>query len=91
MSEQSRRNVDDLMNWLVDRIAAELQTPAEKISVEESFSNLGMTSLQTLLVTGDLGEHLGVEELEPSLFWDYPTIQKLADHLVAQRQSVAGV
>jgi hypothetical protein len=90
MSANSNQSVESLTNWLVERIAAELKVSPDAISVDESFSNLGMSSLQTLLVTEDLSAHMRVDDLGASLFWDYPTIQKLANHLVAAGQGASG-
>jgi hypothetical protein len=82
MPEQCGQDMDAIVAWLVDRIASELKVAPETISVDEAFANLGLSSLQILLVTGDLGEYLGIDDMEVSLFWNYPTILKLADHLV---------
>jgi len=85
-SGSTGHSAEAIEEWLVERVAKELKIPPHTVSVDQTFSNLGMNSLQTLIVAGDLGEFLGIEELEGSLLWDYPTILKLAEHLVASRQ-----
>jgi acyl carrier protein len=82
--------VDAISGWLVDRIAREMNVAPETVSLDETFSNLGLNSIKTLIITGNLGEFLGAEELNPSLFWDYPTIQKLAEHLTGVVKGAAG-
>jgi acyl carrier protein len=89
MAENRSYSVDAITGWLVDRVASELKVAPETISLDESFSNIGLNSLNTLIITGELGEFLGFEELNPSLLWDYPTIQKLAEHLT-ELQAPAG-
>jgi acyl carrier protein len=91
MAGVSDYSVDTISAWLVDRIAGEMNVAPETISLDETFSNLGLNSLKTLIITGDLGEFLGAEELAPALFWDYPTVQRLAEHLTGLVNGTAGV
>jgi acyl carrier protein len=91
MARVSEYSFDAISAWLVDRIAREMNVAPETISLDETFSNLGLNSLKTLIITGNLGEFLGTEELTPSLFWDYPTVQKLAEHLTELVKGAAGV
>jgi acyl carrier protein len=81
MAELRGHGVETIANWLASRIAAETKQAPEAIALDEPFAKLGLDSLKTLIVSRDLGEFLGLEELQPSLFWDYPTITKLAEHL----------
>lgn len=91
MAGVSDYRADAISAWLADRIAGEMNVAPETISLDETFSNLGLNSLKTLIITGELGEFLGVEELNPALFWDYPTIQKLAEHLTGLVKGTARV
>jgi acyl carrier protein len=90
MAGTSDYGTDAISAWLVDRIASEMNIEPETISLDETFSNLGLDSLKTLVITAKLGEFLGAEELNPALLWDYPTIQKLAEHLTGLVQGTAG-
>ena len=90
MAGTSDYGTDAISAWLVDRIASEMNVEPETISLDETFSNLGLDSLKTLVITAKLGEFLGAEELNPALLWDYPTIQKLAEHLTGLVQGTAG-
>ena len=90
MAGTSDYGTDAISAWLVDRIASEMNVAPETISLDETFSNLGLDSLKTLIITAKLGEFLGAEELNPALLWDYPTIQKLAEHLTGLVQGTAG-
>lgn len=72
---------DAICAWLVAKLAKELNVPESQIKVSEEFANLGLGSRQAILITGELEEFLERDELDPSLLWDYPTIEKLARHL----------
>lgn len=67
--------------WLITRVAKELGVAEERIKPDEEFANLGLGSRQAILITGELEDLLRREELDPSLLWDFPTIDKLARHL----------
>ena len=87
MSEVGLTSLDTIIDWLVERIARERKVAPDSIALDEAFFNIGLNSLQTLLISTELGEFLGMEEFNPSLFWDYPTIQKLAAHLAEPPQA----
>jgi acyl carrier protein len=74
---------DEICQWLVAKIAKELNVPESQIKTNEEFANLGLGSRQAILITGELEEFLECEDLDPSLLWDYPTIERLARHLSA--------
>ena len=77
------RSAPDIEAWIVAWLAGELGVEAEAIDPREPLVNLGMGSRQAILMTGDLSEWLGLE-LEPSLAWDHPTIERLAAFLAEQ-------
>lgn len=74
---------DTVRDWLVNKIAVELGVPAQNVRTDEEFANLGLGSRQAILITGELEEFLDCGDLDPSLLWDYPTIEKLARHLTS--------
>lgn len=84
MSEIPWFDVDKLSEWLIDRIANEMEISPDEVSVDATFDDLGMNSLKVLIVANDLAEFLNVEEVEQPLFFNYPTIQKLAEHLIRE-------
>jgi acyl carrier protein len=75
------RSFEEIVDWLVDRIAKEMKVAPNELILDETFFNIGMNSLSTLIISGELAEFLELEEFNPSMFWDYPSIQKLAEHL----------
>jgi acyl carrier protein len=74
-------SAEEISDWLVDRIATERNMEPEAVPLDEAFFAIGLNSLDTLLINNDLADFLELEELSPSLFWDYPSIEKLSAHL----------
>jgi acyl carrier protein len=68
---------------LVREIAEASRLPAERIDVREPFASYGLTSVEAVYLVGKLEGWLGVP-LEATLFWDYPTIDSLANSLAAE-------
>ncbi len=76
----SGASAEEILNWLIRWVAKEVKVDPAQIDVDEPFVNFGLTSRQAVLLSGDLEDWLGVE-LEPSLVWDFPTINTLSAHL----------
>lgn len=74
-------SAEEISDWLVQRIATERNMEPEAVPLDEAFFSIGLNSLDTLLINNDLSDFLGLEELSPSLFWDYPSIEKLSAYL----------
>ena len=74
------RSPDAVAAWLQDRIAVQLKQPPGSIDPRRPFVDYGLDSVQALALTGDLEAWLG-QDLPPTLVWDYPTIEALANHL----------
>lgn len=55
--------------------------PSQSLDPTTGFFQLGMDSLMSVLLQRTLSRSLG-ETLPPSLVFDYPTVEALADHLV---------
>jgi acyl carrier protein len=70
-----------ISTWLSARIAATLKIQPSQVDPDITFDRYGLDSMQAVSVTGDLGDGLGLEELPPTLLYDYPTINQLAAHL----------
>ncbi len=84
MNDFEQRNpmsAEAIRGWLIKRVAKELGQPESRIKTDEEFANLGLGSRQAILITGELEDLLRREELDPSLLWDFPSIDKLAAHL----------
>lgn len=73
-------NQTDIVEWLRDRIARDLQSDAGTVDPDATFNRLGLDSLALLAVLGDLASELDIE-IETSVLFDHPTITALALHL----------
>jgi acyl carrier protein len=65
---------------LVCEIAEAAGLASDRIDSREPFASYGISSLEAVYLVGKLEEWLGLA-LEPTLLWDYPTIDALAEHL----------
>jgi acyl carrier protein len=75
------RNAEELQDWLVQELARRLKVAPESISVKQPLASLGLDSRTAIALSGDLEKVLG-RELSPTLAWDYPTVEALAEHLM---------
>lgn len=82
------RTPKEITVWLVKWIAKQSKIAESAVDVEEPFVNLGLSSRQAVMLSGDLEDWLGVEVL-PSAAWDHPTVAALATHLAAEQQRAA--
>ncbi|MFL7868534.1 MAG: AMP-binding protein, partial [Anaerolineales bacterium] len=69
-----------IQSWLVTRIASVLEMDSASIDPRQPFTYYGLGSVQAVSLTGELEDFLE-RKLSPTLAWDYPTIELLANHL----------
>jgi acyl carrier protein len=82
-------SVDSFKSWLIGWLGEELAVDHLPINPAHSFLSYGMDSVQAMSMVGDLEAKFG-RRLPPTLAWDYPTIDALAEHL-ADRLGAAAV
>jgi acyl carrier protein len=83
MPNQTNNNQIDseaIKNWLVAYMTELLETESEKIDPAIPFERYGLDSSAMIVLSGDLQTWLGCQ-LEPTLLYDYPTIEALALYL----------
>jgi thioesterase domain-containing protein/acyl carrier protein len=78
----------EIAEWIVVRLADELQIPADKIDVELPWIQFGLDSMRVLSLTCDLVDWLG-RDLAADLLWKYPTIARLSTHLAGDGEQGA--
>jgi acyl carrier protein len=71
---------DTLVDWLINRVASYLSTDADAIETDVAFGDYGLDSVFALNLCTDLEHELGILA-QPSIAWDYPTIDDMAGHL----------
>ena len=75
----------EIQAWLISHFAIYLKIPPDEIDIQESFAAYGLDSAVAVSITGELAEWIGCE-LALTLLWEYPTIETLAQYLVAEYQ-----
>jgi acyl-CoA synthetase (AMP-forming)/AMP-acid ligase II/acyl carrier protein len=79
----------EIETWITANLALFLKIPLEEIDLSEPFSHYGLDSSIAVSLADELSNWLG-RELDPTLFWEYPSIEALAQHLgQAQQTSVS--
>lgn len=68
---------------LKEEIANETGLPIDDIADDASFFSLGLNSISAVYILDSLEKKLNIP-MNPLYFWDYPTVQLLADFLATQ-------
>lgn len=74
--------VEALVDWLTRRISAYAHIPVGAIPIDAPLSDLALDSAFVLTLCTDLEQQLGLL-VEPTIAWDYPTVEAIAGHLAA--------
>jgi len=77
-------DADAIQEWLVLHLAARLGAEPDDIDVREPFDSYNLDSAHVLILANELEEWLGCE-LSPTLLWNYPTIEQLAQRLATMQ------
>ncbi|WP_283133378.1 acyl carrier protein [Rhizohabitans arisaemae] len=78
--ELAERTPEALREWLTNRVAYYLDAAPDDIDPETPLAEYGLGSVYIVSVFGDFEDRYGLS-LEPTLAWDHPTIEALAEHL----------
>ncbi|MFC0862255.1 acyl carrier protein [Sphaerimonospora cavernae] len=70
----------DVHRWLTERVAHYLERSPVEIDPSAKLRTYGWESIHALSLCVDIEEAVGLL-VEPTLTWDYPTIDALAAHL----------
>jgi acyl carrier protein len=71
----------ELSNFIRNKIAVELGIPEEEIDLNIEFINFGMDSVNSIFILQHIEKFIGTD-LNPLLFWDYPTIESFSRYIV---------
>ncbi|WP_055532237.1 acyl carrier protein [Streptomyces graminilatus] len=88
-TEHTAHTVESLSNWLADRIALYLRRTPSEIAPTVPLAEYGLDSVAALSLCGDIEEDFDLV-LEPTVAWDYPTVEALAQHLVEELRAMEG-
>jgi acyl transferase domain-containing protein/acyl-CoA synthetase (AMP-forming)/AMP-acid ligase II/acyl carrier protein len=80
---RSEHDTSAIARWLAERIARPLGVNPSRIDLHTPFASFGLSSLQAVGLAGELQDWLG-RPLTPTLVYEYPTIEALAQHLAGE-------
>jgi acyl carrier protein len=81
----SETSAAEIQEWLVAYLSKELNIASDEIDVKAPFDRYGLSSMTAVLMTGEMEEWLG-RTLDPTLPYDYPTVETLAQYLATPPQ-----
>ncbi|MBW4455972.1 MAG: acyl-CoA-binding protein [Nostoc indistinguendum CM1-VF10] len=81
--DQELPTAADIQAWLISYLAELLEITPDNIEVKIPFERYGLSSLEGTGLIGDLGDWLGYN-IVPTLLYEYPTIEALAQHLAKE-------
>jgi acyl carrier protein len=73
----------EIQAWIVSYLAELLEVEPHEVDVKIPFDRFGLDSSAAVGMTGDLEDWLGME-VEPTLLFDYPTIEVLVQYLSSE-------
>lgn len=70
----------EIQAWIVSYLAQLLEIDPDEVNVTIPFDQYGLDSSAAVGMTGDLEDWME-RKIDPTLLYDYPTIEALAQHL----------
>ena len=80
ISPANNFSCEEIQDWLISYLAIELKIDPQEIDPAIPFERYGLDSVVAVSLTGELEDRLG-RQLKPTLPYDYPTIEALAEYL----------
>jgi acyl carrier protein len=74
------RSAMAIQTWIVEYLAQLLEVDPADVDVTIPFDRYGLDSAAAVGMTGELADWLD-HEMDPTLLYDYPTIESLVQHL----------
>lgn len=87
LPQKSAPTQEAIESWLISHLALYLKVSPSSIDISEPFAAYGLDSSVAFSMTEELAAWLGYE-LEPTLFWEYPSITALAQYLEIECQQL---
>lgn len=73
----------DIAHWLSDYLSKAVNIEPDQVDTAVRFDEYGLDSVKVVEMSGALSRWLG-RDLDPDLFYDYPSIDNLSAHLVME-------
>lgn len=74
---------EKIQAWIVSYLAEVLEINPDEIDTDIPFDHYGLDSAVAVGMTGDLEDWLG-QKIDPTLLYDYPTIESFSRHLAEE-------
>lgn len=71
---------EEIEQWIITYLAEMLEISTHEIEADVPFDTYGLDSSAAVGLTGDLEDWLN-REVDPTILYDYPTVERLADYL----------
>lgn len=78
--QKPKQTASEIQEWMISYLANLLEINPKEIDITVSFDRYGLDSSAAVGMTGDLEDWIGFE-VDPTLVYDYPTIETLAQYL----------
>jgi acyl-CoA synthetase (AMP-forming)/AMP-acid ligase II/alkylation response protein AidB-like acyl-CoA dehydrogenase/acyl carrier protein len=76
------KKLKEIQTWLINWLSKKLHIPTSGINSNKAFADYGMDSVTAVELAQDLQEWLDISQpLEPTIAWNFPTIEDLAQYL----------
>ncbi|MGF1481206.1 MAG: acyl carrier protein [Cyanophyceae cyanobacterium] len=82
---QKSPSPEDIQTWIVNYLAELLEEEPEQVDVTLPFEQYGLDSAEAVELSGDLEDWLE-RKLNPTLLYNYPTIEALAERIAQDCQ-----
>jgi len=79
-------SVAAITSWLISEIEDLLSIEPGHLAVDKPLLKYGLSSMTGMILSGNIEERLGIR-LDPSVAWEYPTIESLAVYLANEVKS----
>lgn len=74
------KSATEIQGWIISYLAKLLEVDPDELDVKIPFDRYGLDSSAAIGMTGELENWLGCP-IDPTLIYDYPTIESFAQHL----------
>ena len=75
---------EEIQSWLIERISREVKITPDKIGTDVPFTRFGLDSIVIVTLVDDLEYMIGIS-LDPTIFWEYPSIELLTEWLMTEK------
>ncbi|AQS35441.1 acyl carrier protein [Shewanella psychrophila] len=76
----------ELMTFIQEKVAEYLSKPVEDIKLTTALSEYGINSVSAMSLCADIEDLIGID-VEPTLTWNYPTIEKMSAFLIEEQNA----